>query len=83
MSRKIMTEEEMKSDKFHRRVDELICNWSTLMQHPFTEEELNSLVDLIGDDIKLQAIKIHACGVRAGKVIESIQSAPNRKGVGE
>lgn len=32
------------------RVDKLICNWSLMNSHSFTESELNSLVDLIGDE---------------------------------
>ncbi len=53
--------------KFHKRVDELICGWSTIHGHSFKEEELNSLVHLLGDDFKSQAVKIHASGVSAGK----------------
>lgn len=55
--------------KFHRRVDELVCNWSLMTGHAFSEQELNSLVDLLGDDFKAQAVKIHAHGVRAGKIL--------------
>lgn len=55
--------------KFHKRVDKLICNWTLLMGHSFTEQELNSLVDILGDDFKMQAINIHKHGVKAGKVL--------------
>jgi hypothetical protein len=61
--------EEIKVDplKFHRRVDELVCNWSMMTGHSFTEQELDSLIDILGNDFKDQSVKIHANGVRVGK----------------
>lgn len=72
-----MSEPKIDKHKFHRRVDNLICNWSMLMSHPFTEVELNSLVDMLGDDFKLQASGIHAAGVRAGKALAALDVTQN------
>ena len=41
------------------RVDELICGWSMMMGKSFTEEELNSLVDLVAKEsnAELEAVE--------------------------
>jgi hypothetical protein len=36
------------------RIDALICGWSTLWQHSFTEQELDSLVDVLADEFDRQ-----------------------------
>ena len=64
--------EEKDGNKFHRRVDELICNWSMMTMHSFKEEEINSLVDLIADDFKKQAKEIFSVGVKTGKTLAGI-----------
>jgi len=33
-----------------RQVDKIICDWSMATGHSFTEEELNSLVDILAED---------------------------------
>lgn len=65
--------------KFHRRIDELICNWPVMMNDAFTEQELNSLIDLLGDDFKIQVVKIHAHGVHVGKELQKILDSSQEK----
>lgn len=71
-----MGESKIDELRFHKRVDELVCAWSMMNMHGFTEAELNSLVELLGDDFKQQAVKIHAAGVRAGKQLAALKDSP-------
>ncbi len=41
-----------------QEVDALICGWSQMMNHSFTEEELNSLVDLIAEKLEAELVRI-------------------------
>lgn len=40
---------EVKLIDAQKRIDKLICNWSMASGHAFTEDNLNSLVDMIAD----------------------------------
>lgn len=67
-------ERKIDSLKFHKKIDELICNWSMSMIHDFSEHELNSLVDMLGDYFKNEAVQIHKHGVHVGKQIAILRA---------
>lgn len=57
------------------RVDKLICNWSLMNSHSFTESELNSLVDLIGDECENENLALKVLAEAGNLKIAKLQAA--------